>query len=151
TSTLSLLETNFELNSREPYLPLLTISAQLSSTSVTQGDSLTISVHVEDEEESFVEGASAIAVIGDYVVQLADAGGGDYRGQLDTSDLQEGQYNVVVGVESSGYESAQEAMSFTVEKKPTGIPGFPITSVVIGILIGAAFLFRRVTISKHLH
>ncbi len=151
TSTLSLLETNFDLNSREPYLPLLTISTQLSSTSVTQGDSLTISVHVEDEEESFIEGASAIAVIGDYVVQLADAGGGDYRGQLDTSDLQEGQYDVVVGVESSGYESAQEAMSFTVEKKVTGIPGFPITSVVIGILIGVAFLFRHVTISKHLH
>ena len=68
------------------------------------------------------------------------------RGQFETSDLQEGQYDVVVGVESSRYESAQETMSFTVEKKATGISGFPITSVGLGILIGVVFLLRRVTV-----
>jgi hypothetical protein len=146
TSSLSLLDTNIDMNSREPYLPSLVIAAQLSSTSITQGETLGISVHVEDEEMSSVEGASAIAVIGEYVVQLADEGGGDYQGQFETSDLQEGQYEVVVGVESNGYESAQEAMSFIVEKKATGIPGFPIISVVLGILIGVVFLFRRATV-----
>lgn len=146
TSSLSLLYTNFNLNSREPYLPSLVIAAQLSSTSLTQGETLGISVHVEDEEMSSVEGAPVIAVIGDYVFQLADVGGGDYQGQFETSDLQEGQYDVVVGVESSGYESAQKAMSFTVEKKAIGISGFPITSVLLGILIGVFFLFRRSTV-----
>jgi len=105
---------------------------------------LDISVHVEDEEASPVEGVSATAVIGDYIVQLADVGGGDYQGQLETSDIREGQYEVIVAAEGSGYESAQDAVSLTV--KAAGIPGFPIMSVVSGILIGVVFLHRRTTV-----
>ena len=72
------------------------------------------------------------------------------RGQFETSDLQEGQYDVVVGVESSGYGSAQDTMSFKVEKNATGIPGFPIMYVLLGVFIGVVFLFRRATISNHM-
>lgn len=72
------------------------------------------------------------------------------RGQFETSDLQEGQYDVVVGVESSGYESAQDTMSFKVEKNATGIPGFPIMSVLLGVFIGVVLLVRRATISNHM-
>jgi len=144
TSTLSLLDTNIDTGSREPYLISLTVAAQLSSSSVTKGEKLGVSVHVEDEESSPVAGISATAAIGDYVVQLADVGGGDYQGQLETSDVREGQYEVVVAVEGSGYESAQDAVSLTV--KAAGIPGFPIMSVVSGILIGVVFLHRRATV-----
>jgi len=144
TSFLSLLDANIDMDSREPYLISLTIVAQLSSTSVTRGEKLEVSVHVEDEESSPVEGISATAAIGDYVVQLADVGGGDYQGQLETSDILEGQYEVVAAVEGSGYESAQDAVSLTV--KSAGIPGFPIMSVVLGILIVVVFLFRRATV-----
>jgi hypothetical protein len=49
-----------------------------------------------------------------------------------------------VTVEGGGYESAQDAVSLTV--KAAGIPGFPIVSVALGVLIGAVLLFKRVTI-----
>lgn len=144
TSSLSLLDANIDTGSREPYLISLVTAVQLSSSSVTKGEKLGVSVHVEDEEASPVEGVSVTAVIGDYVVQLADVGGGDYQGQLETSDVREGQYEVIVAAEGSGYESAQDAVSLTV--KAAGIPGFPIMSVVSGILIGVVFLHRRATV-----
>jgi hypothetical protein len=146
TSTLILLDTNIDTGSREPYLISLAVSVQLSSSSVTKGEKLVVSVHVEDEESSPVEGVSATAAIGDNLVQLADVGGGDYQGQLETSDIREGEYEVVVAVEGGGYESAEDAVSLTV--KSAGISGFPIMSVALGILIGAILLFRRATAFK---
>jgi hypothetical protein len=79
-------------------------------------------------------------------MQLADVGGGDYQGQLETSDIREGEYEVVVAVEGGGYESTEDAVSLTV--KSAGIPSFPIMSVALGILIGAILLFRRATVCK---
>jgi len=146
TSTLNLLNTNIDMDEREPYLPSLVVAAELSSNSVTQGETLTISVHVEDEDESYVEDVSATAVIGEYIVQLTELGGGDYKGQLETSGLQEDQYEVIVTVECSGYESAQEALIFTVEKKASGITGFPTISVVFGVLAGVLFLYKKTEI-----
>lgn len=145
TTSLGMTDASFNLNSREPYLPTLAVAAELSSSAITQGDSLTVSAHVEDEEGSPVEDVSAVAVVDDYAVQLSDRGGGDYQGSLETSDLPEGQHEVVVVAEGVGYASAQSAVSLTVEKA-SGIPGFPVASVLLGILIGILLLSRMRTL-----
>lgn len=141
TSALSLLGTNIDAGTREPYVPSLSIMAQLSSMSVTRGDKLEVSVHVEDEEGASVEGVSVTAAIGGSLTQLADVGGGEYQGQLETSEVQEGQREVLVAAGGSGYASAQEALSVTV--KAAGIPGFPTMSVASGVLVAVVFLLRR--------
>ena len=145
TTTLGITDASFDLNSREPYLPSLAVAAELSSSTVTQGDSLTVSAHVEDEEGAPVEGVSAVAVVGDYAVQLSDRGGGEYQASLETSEIPEGGHEVVVAVEGSGYASAQSAVSLTVEKKAAGIPGFPAASVLLGMVIGMLLLSRMRT------
>jgi len=151
TSALSLLDTNIDAGSREPYLISLSVAVQLSSPSVTKGEKLGVTVHVEDEEPSPVEGISATAAIGDYVVQLADMGGGNYQGQLETSNIQEGQHDVVVAVEGGGYEPAQDSVSLAV--KAAGITGFPTAAIALGTLIGAVFILRRAMVhdSPHPH
>ena len=95
----------------------LQVTAQLSSETVTQGDTVTISAVVKDEMEASIEGATVTVTIGDLEVLIlfSDQGNGDYQAEIDTSIVGKGAHEIVVTAAKEGYESGQTSLTLTVE------------------------------------
>ena len=119
----------------------LKIKAQLSPDTVTQGDPVKVSVIVRDDMENPIEGATVTATIDDETIRLSDIGNGKYQGTIDTSNLKEGKYNIVVSAQKVRYKPVQASLTLTVR---TAIPWMLYGGIaaVIVIVIVAAVLYR---------
>ena len=123
----------------------LRVTAQLSSNTVTQGDLVTVSATVADEEENRVEEATVTATIGDLeiLVLLSDLSNGEYEGTIDTAIVKEGTYEIVVTAGKVGYESAQDHKSLTVEEPVPWVLYGGIAAIVAAAIVAVAYLMRR--------
>ena len=118
----------------------LEVTVELSPETVTPGEPVTASATVKDDAGNPIEGATVTATIGDLevLILLSDQGNGNYQGTIDTSNLKEGTYDIVVTAQKEGYESAQTSKSLTVEAEPAEIPWMlygGIAVVVIAIIV----------------
>lgn len=118
----------------------LQVTIQLSTDSVTQGDVMTITALLKDDEGRPVEGAAIISTIGDKTVNLSDLGNGNYQAVVDTSDLPEGTYTVLVEAQKTGYIPAQMSENLAVEVGPTDI-SWILYGGIAATIVAAAVLF----------
>jgi len=124
--------------------PTLQATAELSSDTPTQGETVTISTVVKDEAENPIEGATVSARIEEKIVSLSDLGGGNYEGILETADLPVGTYSIIITVEKDGYESTQTSQNLTVKAAPE----MPLTlyggvAAVIAVVAVVLYLIRK--------
>jgi len=124
--------------------PALQVAMQLSPETVTQGDTVTISATVKDDDGNPIEGAAVMATIDYKTINLSDQGNGNYQGTIDTSDFKEGTYDVVVTAQKVGYESAQTSKSLTIEAPiPWMLYGGIAALVVIVMVIAVLYKIKK--------
>jgi hypothetical protein len=97
------------------WFPPIKAATELSSETPMRGDTVTISVVLEDEAENPIEGATVSANVNGMIINLADLGDGAYEGMLETSDLALGTYGVVITAEKTGYQLTQTSHTLAVE------------------------------------
>jgi len=90
---------------------------QLSDETVKRGDSISVSATVEDLAGSPVEGATVTAYIDDKAVDLTDQGDGEYQVDVDTSDVQEVTYTIIVSAHKEGCEPTDVSEILIVETR----------------------------------
>ena len=136
--------TTIEIKPTTEVIPLQ-ITAQLSSDTVTQGDTVTVLAELKDDAGNLVEGAMVMATIGDLEVLflLSDQGNGNYEGTINTSIFKKGTYEIVVAAEKEEYEPVQTSLTLNVEVAAHWILYGGIAAVVIIILSGALYLVKR--------
>jgi hypothetical protein len=149
TSTgISLTDTSFTLSSRVPVILSLFASMTLSESTITEGTSLKVSVHVVDQDGEPVSDAEVTAILDDEEFVLPSEGSGDYEETLVTTDLQAGTYTIYAGAEKSGYLAATDSDSVEIQRaasprpdpdpsppEQNGIPSFPGLSIALGTAI----------------
>ena len=95
----------------------LQMSMQLSAETVKRGDSLSVSAEIGDLAGTPVEGVTVTVYIDDKAVDLQDFGDGYYQVDVDTSDIIEGTYNIMVSAHKEGCESTDISGMLTVETR----------------------------------
>jgi hypothetical protein len=148
--------TSFQLSSRVPVVLSLAASTTLSSSTLTEGDSLTVTVRVTDQDGEAVSDAEAAGTFNAEDFTLSHRDSGNYEATLSTDDLEAGTYSVYIGVEKAGFPAAMDSSSVTIQQRPvsptddtssgqTGIPGFPGLSIAVGAALAtlAAARLRR--------
>jgi len=122
----------------------LQVTAKLSPEIVTQGDVVIISAIVRDDAGNPIEGATVTVTIGDETINLSDIGNGKYQGTIDTSNLKEGTYNIVIAAQKVRYKPTQTSQTLIVR---TAIPwmlyGGIAAVIVIVIVAVALYRFKR--------
>ena len=140
--------TSFQLSSRVPVILSLAASTTLSSSTLTEGDPLTVTVRVTDQDGEAVSDAEATGTFNDEDFTLSHRDSGNYEATLSTDDLEAGTYSVYIGVEKAGYPAATDSSSVTIQQRPvsptddtssgqTGISGFPGLSIAVGAGLAA--------------
>jgi hypothetical protein len=148
--------TSFQLSSRVPVILSLAASTSLSASTLTEGDSLTVTVRVTDQNSEAVIDAEVTGTFNDEDFTLSHRESGNYEAALSTDDLEAGTYSIYIGVEKAGYTGVTDSSSVTIQQKlvsptddtysgQTGIPGFPGLSIAIGAALAtlAAARIRR--------
>jgi hypothetical protein len=128
-----LIETNL-------WSPTLDVTMELSSETVTQGESVTVSAALKDLSGNQIGGATVVATLGQKTVPLSDQGRGEYEGLIDTFDVDEGAYLVTVTAEKEGSESAQEAELLTVMAGTPWLLYIGLATILL--VIGAVILYK---------
>jgi hypothetical protein len=128
-----LIETNL-------WSPTLDVTMELSSETVTQGESVTVSAALKDLSGNQIGGATVVATLGQKTVPLSDQGRGEYEGLIDTFDVGEGAYLVTVTAEKEGSESAQEAELLTVMAGTPWLLYIGLATILL--VIGAVILYK---------
>lgn len=92
------------------------VSVELSSSTVSRGNEVTIFAAAKDSGGNPIGGATVTAMIGDLEVLfiLSDQGNGNYQVVIDTSIVKEGTYEIVVTVKKEGCEPSQMSRTLTV-------------------------------------
>jgi hypothetical protein len=120
---------------------VLSVSVELSAETVNKGEIITVFAEVKDQDENSVEEATVNATLGHKTIYLSDEGSGQYRGNIDTFDIDEGTYNIEVIAEKEFCESAQNTETLTV-KALTRLVTYGVIAVAV-IIIVLAFAFLR--------
>ncbi len=145
TSTgITLTEANFDLSSRASVAPSLAASTTLSSENLTEGDPITLTVEIMDQDGAPVDDAEVTATfIGESYV-LMHTGSGSYEATLSSDDADEGTYEVIISAEMTGYEGTSDSSYVVIQHRPpsqpagstpggSGIPGFPPLAIALGM------------------
>jgi len=122
---------------------ILHVTMELSADTATQGDIITVSAEVKDLDENPIEGATVNATLGYKTVYLSDEGSGNYQGNIDTFDIDEGTYSVTVMVEKEFCEPAQNAEILTVEADVTWILIVGLAIGVVTIALVVVYVLKR--------
>ena len=125
-------------------LPIpLQVTAELSHETVTQGDATTISASLKDDAGNPIQDATVNVTIDDKIINLSDLGRGNYEGTLETTDLAEGTYDIVISAQKIGYEPTQTLETLTV-KAAEVMPWMLYAGIgtTIAIVIVAVLLYR---------
>lgn len=116
----------------------LQLTTQLSKETVTQGETVTITVTVRDEDGNPVTQAIVLIEVDGESLQLSEKDNGQYEGIIDTKDLSEGTYSIKIEAQKAGYISAADTKDLTVIAKG-GVPwmlyGGIAALVVIAIIL----------------
>jgi len=143
--------TSFQLNSRVPVILRLSALTSLSASTLIEGDSVTATVMVTDQDGETVSDADAVGTFNGGDFSLSHQGSGNYKVTLSTDDLEAGSYDIYISVEKGGYPSITDSSSVTVQQRPirqpdndssgqTGIPGFPVASIAIGLVLATVIV-----------
>ena len=146
STSIALTDTSFTLSSRVPVILSLSASMTLSESTITEGTSLKVTVHIVDQDGEPVSDAEVTAILDDEEFDLSPKGSGDYEETLGTTDLPAGTYTIDIDAEKSGYLAAtdsveiQKAASQLPVPDPSppeqnGISGFPGLSIALGTAI----------------
>ncbi len=121
----------------------LQMTVHLSSDTVTKGDSVKVSVILGDIEGNPIEGANVTATIDDEIIRFSDIGDGKYQGTIDTSNLREGTYNIVISAQKARYKPAQTSQRLIVKAMIPWMLYGGIIGVIITIIAVAFYLLKR--------
>ena len=123
----------------------LQATAVLSSQTATRGETVTVSAIVKDDAETLIEGATVTAAIEDLevLIILSDQGNGNYRGAIDTSDINEGTYSLVVTAQKEGYKSAQTPVNLTIKTPVSWMVYVGIATAIVVMVALMIYLIRR--------
>jgi hypothetical protein len=120
---------------------ILHVTVKLSTDTVNKGEIITVFADVKDQNDNPVEEATVSATLGHKTIYLSDEGNGNYNGNIDTFDIDEGTYQIEVIAEKEFCESAQNSETLTVRALTRLVTyGVIVVAVVIIVL---AFLFVR--------
>ena len=122
--------------------PALYVTVKLPSETVRKGRGFTLTAEVRDISDNPVEGATVSSTFDGQEMVLLDSGGGEYQIEINTKEYDEGSYTIEVLAEREGYIDGGAHESVTLEKQ-AGIPGFPLISVIVGLIIGFSILSTR--------
>jgi hypothetical protein len=148
--------TSFQLSSRVPVVLSLAAQTSLSASSLTEGDTFTVTVRVTDQDGEAVSDAEVAGSFNSEDFSLTHQESGNYEATLSTEGLEAGTYGVIIDVGKAGYPSTTDSGSVSVQQRQvdpdddssgrTGIPGFPGLSIAIGATLAtlaAARVKRR--------
>ncbi len=93
------------------------MTIQLSKETVRRGDRLGVSANIKDLAGNYVQGATVTVYLDDKAVDLVDQGDGEYQVDIDTSDVQQGTYTIIVSAHKDGYESTDVSETLKVETR----------------------------------
>lgn len=82
------------------------MAIHVSERTVKRGDSVRVSADITDLAGNPVEGATVTVYIDEKAVDLIDEGDGEYQVDVDTSDVEEGTYTLIVSARKEGCEDA---------------------------------------------
>ena len=147
--TVTLKSSSFTLSSRTLEIPTLSIETSLSTSELTQGTTLTLSAHVEDQNQNPVSDAQVVATLDTYRYTLTSQGAGDYEYDINTDSLPTGTHTINYSVEKATYQPDSDTETVTINAKTVSqpqqddnpetpsntIPGYSETSVIIGLVI----------------
>lgn len=94
----------------------LVMELDAPSSEVKIGEQISLTGILRDNEERLVEGATVIAVLYGDSHSFSDQGSGSYQVVLETSELEEDNYDIVVSAEKTGYMSTTIPKSISVVK-----------------------------------
>ena len=149
STSIALIDTSFTLSSRVPVILSLSASMTLSESTIIEGASLKVTVHIVDQDGESISDAEVTAILEDEEFVLSPKGSGDYEETLGTTDLPAGTYTINIDAEKSGYLAATDSGSVVIQQRATsqpstpdpsppgqnGIPGFPGLSIALGTAI----------------
>jgi len=124
----------------------LQVDMQLSTDTVTRGEVMTVSATITDVGGRPIGGAIVTVYIGDIALDLAEIGDGSYQVTVETSNIQEGTYTVIVAAHKEGCESGQTSENLTVEAAPEEPPWAAygaIAVAAVAIVAVALYLVKR--------
>lgn len=122
---------------------ILHVTLELSTDTATQGDIITVSAEVKDLDENPIEGATVNATLGHKTIYLSDEGSGNYQGNIDIFDIDEGTYPVTVMAEKEFCEPSQNAEMLTVEADVTWILNVVLVIGVVIIALVVVYVLKR--------
>ena len=120
---------------------ILQVTIEISTDTATQGDIIIVSATVKDLAENPIEGATVFASLGHKTVTLSDQGSGNYEGNIDTFDINEGTYLVTVTAEKELCESAENSETLNVKAAIPWLLYIGIAATVLAIV--AVILYKR--------
>lgn len=120
---------------------ILHVTVELSVDTVTKGEIVTVFAEVKDLDENPIEGATVNATLGHKTIYLTDEGSGNYQGNIDTFDIDEGTYQVTVIAEKEFCESAHNAERLTVKASVPWLLYIGLVSIIVIIVF--VYILRR--------
>ena len=124
----------------------LQVDMQLSTDTATRGEVMTVSATITDVGGRPIGGAIVTVYIGDIALDLAEIGDGSYQVTVETSNIKEGTYTVIVAAHKEGCESGQTSENLTVEAAPEEPPWAAygaIAVAAVAIVAVALYLVKR--------
>jgi len=157
-SQIGLGDTNFNLTSRAaPVAAPKTFEGDIyvDPDPATVGGSVEVQLDLFDADGAIVSDASVYAVFEGTEYTMIEQGAGSYVTLIDTDGLSAGDYEGTLVVEKSGFETTEGGFEFTLigestppPPEPTpdgttgGIPGMPVSSLILGASI-VIYMARR--------
>jgi len=157
-SQIGLGDTNFNLASRAaPVAAPKTFEGDIyvDPDPATVGDSVEVQLDLFDADGAIVSDPSVYAVFEGTEYTMIEQGAGSYVTLIDTDGLSAGDYEGTLVVEKSGFETTEGGFEFTLigestppPPEPTpdgttgGIPGMPVSSLILGASI-VIYMARR--------
>ena len=108
-------------------------------------DSIEVEIDLFDESEELISGVTATATIEGVDYSMTEQADGAYIVSVDTDSFDAGDYDGIIVIEKTGYATAEGGFSFTLTETstpdpepnpnpiPQGIPGMPVSAIIIGV------------------
>ncbi len=108
-----------------------------------------------DVSDEVITGATVTASLDGVEYSMNEQGNGVYIASVDTDSFDAGDYDGIIIVEKTGFEIAEGGFTFTLTESstpvdpelnptsvPQGIPGMPVSSMILGASL-VIFMARR--------
>ena len=119
------------------------------------GDTIEVEIDLFDVSDEVITGATVTASLDGVEYSMNEQGNGVYIASVDTDSFDAGDYDGIIIVEKTGFEIAEGGFTFTLTESstpvdpelnptsvPQGIPGMPVSSMILGASL-VIFMARR--------